>query len=410
MSRSKKEAAEQAAYSDAQAKQWTEESKALLEKFIKANPDRPEAIQEAARWSEERAMEGQYAVLRATYTADKAEKAKLLADARKIFEEIRPQFVKALKASEKLLGSLPPKANQRKREDAVVMVGENRLTVAMVDFYLAQTQEEGPQRTDALTKSIKEFDAIYQDFREALPRDGGPTSGTAGFSRNWARSATPRTSTKKWPPATSATSRRSTTTGRRPEQELCEETGLEGFFADVEQYYLQTLYQLNKKDYLEEVEDLAGRAQGQFRKMLRLPGIDLGICQESAWRSATIQGRSQEKAGQGQGPQAAGRNGQDPQPLPAGRHQAPPPTQPQSHGGRRIRGRRDRRRRGGREEEMGRGHRVLRKGPRRRDPQDRQDSVWPPWRIRSSPATTTWPCSFTRRGRSRMPSPWPRRP
>ena len=71
MSRSKKDAAKQA-YSDAQAKQWTEESKALLEQFIKANPDRPEAIQEAARWSEEQAMEAQYAVLRATYATDKA--------------------------------------------------------------------------------------------------------------------------------------------------------------------------------------------------------------------------------------------------------------------------------------------------------------------------------------------------
>ena len=31
-------------------------------------------------------------------------------------------------------------------------------------------------------------------------------------------------------------------------------TGMEGFFADVEQYFLQTLYQLDKKEYLEEVE------------------------------------------------------------------------------------------------------------------------------------------------------------
>ena len=31
-------------------------------------------------------------------------------------------------------------------------------------------------------------------------------------------------------------------------------TGLEGFFADVEQYFLQTLYQLSKKDYLEEAD------------------------------------------------------------------------------------------------------------------------------------------------------------
>ena len=47
MSRSKKKAAA-FAYTPAQAQQLTETSKALLEKFIKANPDRPEAIQEAA--------------------------------------------------------------------------------------------------------------------------------------------------------------------------------------------------------------------------------------------------------------------------------------------------------------------------------------------------------------------------
>ena len=40
-------------------------------------------------------------------------------------------------------------------------------------------------------------------------------------------------------------------TGRRAK---AAKTGLEGFFADVEQYYLQVLYQLNKKDYLEEVK------------------------------------------------------------------------------------------------------------------------------------------------------------
>jgi hypothetical protein len=163
MSKSKQEKIKQA-YSDTEAKQLAEESKALLERFIKAHPNRPEAIQEAAKLSEERALEGQYLVLRANYTADKDEKAKLLADARKIFEDIRPRFVQALEASAKLLDSLPPKPSPR-RENAVIMVGESRLTVAMVDFYLAQTQPDGPERTAALTKTMKEFDAIYQDFR-----------------------------------------------------------------------------------------------------------------------------------------------------------------------------------------------------------------------------------------------------
>ena len=143
MSRSKKGAARQA-YSDAQAKKLIDESKALLEQFIKANPTLPEAIQEAAKWAEEKAMEAQYTVLKAGYATDKAEKDKLLAEARKMFEEIRPQFVDAEKASAKILASLPPRASARQRENAIYMVGENRLTVAMVDFYLAQTLEAGP--------------------------------------------------------------------------------------------------------------------------------------------------------------------------------------------------------------------------------------------------------------------------
>ncbi len=169
MSRSKKEAAKPAyGYSDAKVQQLTKESKELLEQFVKAYPDRPEAIEEAAKWSEERASEAQYLVLRATYSANKEEKAKLLADAREIFEAIRPGFVAAYTAAVKLQDSLPPKATARRRENAAISVGEDRLNVAMVDFYLAQTLEDGPQRTEVLTKSIKEFDAIYQDYREAF--------------------------------------------------------------------------------------------------------------------------------------------------------------------------------------------------------------------------------------------------
>jgi len=252
MSRAKKEAARHA-YSAAQGKQWTDESKALLEKFIKANPDRAEAIQEAARWSEQRALEGQYAVLRATYTSDTGEKAKLLTDARKIFEEIRPQFEKALKASEKLLGMLPPNADRRKREEARIMVGESRLTLAMVEFYLAQTREEGSQRSDALTKSINDFDAIYHDFQEVflgwrahfwhariLQELGKIVDAKDIYEEVVARDE--RNIDEADDPKQAARSR------------TLRKTGLEPFFSEVEQYYLQTLYRLSKKEYLEEIE------------------------------------------------------------------------------------------------------------------------------------------------------------
>jgi len=253
MSRSKKEAAGHA-YSAAQAKQWTDESKALLEKFIKANPERAEAIQEAARWSEQRALEGQYAVLRATYTSDKGEKAKLLADARSIFEEIRPQFDKALKASEKLLRSLPPNADRRKREEIRIMVGESRLTLAMVDFYLAQTQAEGSPRTEALTKSIADFDAIYHDFQDAflgwrahfwharILQELGKTEDAKDIYEEVA--VHDERNIEEVDDSKQAVRTR-----------ILRKTGLESFFAEVEQYYLQALYQISKRDYLEEIEN-----------------------------------------------------------------------------------------------------------------------------------------------------------
>ena len=254
MSRSKKEAAKPAyGYSDAKVKQLTTESKELLDRFTKAYPDRPEAVEEMAKWSEEQALEAQYLVLRATYGTDKEEKAKLLADARKIFQEIRPAFVAAYKAAVKLHDSLPPKATARRRENAAVMVGENRLTVAMVDFYLAQTVEDGPQRTELLTKSIKEFDAIYQEYRETF------VGWKAHFFHGRILQELGQISDAKYiyEEVAACDERNYEDVGESRQTtrlKALKRTGLEDFFADVEQYYLQTLYRLSKDDYLEEVQ------------------------------------------------------------------------------------------------------------------------------------------------------------
>ncbi len=258
MSRSKRDAADQKlAYDDVQGKQWTEESKALLERFIKSHPNRPEAIQEKARWVEERAVEAQTDVLLAGYTAEPAEREKYLAEARKIFDEIRPQFAQAVDASRKLVASLP-KTPPGRREEAIVVLGENRLTLAMIDFYVAQAQ--AAQRTALLTKLVKDFDAIYQDFRDALP--GTRRALLAWRAHFWhARTLQElgRTrdaldvyeevvacNTKDIEDVAGATV--------APKAKNTKPTGLEDFFAEVEQYYLQTLYRMNKKDYLEEVD------------------------------------------------------------------------------------------------------------------------------------------------------------
>jgi len=171
----------------------------------------PKAIQEAARLSEQRALDGQDTVLKASYAASVAEKAKLLAKASAIFEEIRPRFVDALNASVSLRDSPGPGTT---REDARIMVGENRLTLAMVDFYLAQTQQSGPARTAALTTCIKEFDDIYQDHRE---RFVGWRAHVwhARILQELGQPSDAKDIYKKWSPATSGISRR-WTGARRP--------------------------------------------------------------------------------------------------------------------------------------------------------------------------------------------------
>ena len=244
-------------YGAEQGKEWADEAKALLEKFVKKNPDRPESIQESARLAQERAEEASYLVLESNYLTDKAEKATTLAKARKTFQEIRPQFIDAVKASTKLWHSLP-RGRGRDRasvkwENARVDVGIARLTVAMVDFYMAQTQEAGAERTAALQNSIKEFDAIFQDYRDAFPGwkahffNGRILQELGQFQD--AKDIYEEVLACDPANISDLTGEKSTNRIRdsRP-------TGLEGFFADVEQYFLQTLYHLSKKDYLDEIK------------------------------------------------------------------------------------------------------------------------------------------------------------
>ena len=302
MAKSMKEAYRQGrAYDSAQAKKWAEESKTLLEQFVKANPNRPEAIQEAARQAEEKALEGQYAAIRAAYTTDKEEKAKLYAKARGLFEEIRPRFVEAWKSSINLRKSLGNRARRDKIVEATIMVGENRMTVAMVDFYLAFTLPPGGERTAALTKCIKEFDAIYQAFRETqivgkafvgwrahfwhgrICQELGQLSDAKAIYEEVAahdeRNISDINETKL---ATQAKERKA--------------TGFEDFFADVEQYYLQALWLLSDKKVCKEYLDEAGSWRKAHKaNSERCPGYQ-ALTLELAKNLATISEHAKSEA------------------------------------------------------------------------------------------------------------------
>jgi tetratricopeptide (TPR) repeat protein len=255
MAKCKKDAvAQKLYYNDAQAKQWTAESKTLLEKFIKEHPDLPEAITEAAKWLEDKAVEAQDDVQKSSFATDPAEKAKFIAEGRKIFQDIRPRFVDALKASTKLRDSMRPKTAEAKRQAAIFAVGENRLSVAMIDFYLADTQEAGAERTTALTKCIKEFDKIFQDFRESF----------LGMRSHFWHARTLQELGKvdeakdiyeevlAYDEHNIQGVDDNKTTARVRAAKI---TGREGFFADVEHYYVQLVYKHSQREYVEEVDN-----------------------------------------------------------------------------------------------------------------------------------------------------------
>ena len=359
-------------------------------------------------------------VLQATYTTDKAEKAKLLAEARKIFEEIRPQFVEALKASAQTAG---PAAGRTRRRAEIAdrgrrgHGGRKPLDRGHGRFL------PGPNPGGRFA-THRRADQVDQGLRRHLP--GVPRSlpgsrkAFLGCRAHFLHARILQELGKineakdvyEEVAACDRTQHRGAPTSKPAADEArpSEATGLEGFFANVEQYYLQTLYQLNKKDYLEEVETWRACAQGQFRKMFRLPGIDLGICQELAGDRRAVQGRSQQELAKAKALKLLGEMAKIPSPyqedaIKLRRQLNPNGTAEEGFEDAVIDGDA-----AVEKQKWAEAAEFYEKAIAAATPKTDKAASGRRARIRSSPATTTWPCSFTRRARSRKPSPWPRRP
>jgi hypothetical protein len=259
MSKSMREKAK-AAYNAEEAKKLNEESKSLMEKFLKNNPSLPEAIKAAAEYSAEEAILAQYEVLRAQAMTDKAEKAKTLAAARATFERVLPQFVKARDAAAQYRAKIAnsPRFGPKPKAAALLAVGESRLRLAMVEFYIALTEESVAERNAKFAKVAKEFESIYKDFDEEfvgweahywnariLQEQGRNQDARDYYEEVQAHDVT------DVPDATAGDKQvpdRRASRKRDPELE-------DFFFAEVERQYLKILFTVTKTEYYKEVDE-----------------------------------------------------------------------------------------------------------------------------------------------------------
>jgi hypothetical protein len=188
----------------------------------------------------------------------------LLATARKALENVRPMFATAFEKYQARLAAMPnpvqkPKLTQaeKKRNEAWQemenQVIEAELKAAICDFYLAQTfDEKSEERTAALKKAAKSFNAIFQGrrgtfyglhahFMEArcMHELGNLDEARAIYDEVIVRAPDVGGSTMA-----------------ADDQPIhVQLTGVEHIFSEAEQYTLQIMKAKSPKEYFKEVSD-----------------------------------------------------------------------------------------------------------------------------------------------------------
>jgi len=157
-----------------------DEAQKHLDKFLKDNPDHPEAVTamvSSGTFSVDRAL----AHLRAAKAlTDKADKAKHLTTARALLGEAGPRLAKAVETLRNRLVDTPaPEVKPGRRPDAETRQAISRryqleqglvdaqFQAAMADYYTAQTYDDpkAEARLNALRSAAKQMDNIYQAYR-----------------------------------------------------------------------------------------------------------------------------------------------------------------------------------------------------------------------------------------------------
>lgn len=235
-------AAAKTAYNETEAKRFMDDAKKYLDKFIEADPKRPEAIQAGADWADISGQQALQTLRRAKDLADKDQKAEALTAVRKTLEEIRPRFLQAAESFQQTVEKMGAKDRRRPNMESQLM--ETRLKIAMADFYLAQTYDEAksPERMSGLEKAARTFDAIYQNNR-------GTIFGLQShFMDGRARHEQGKLDDAKAIYEEVLANDQDDTGSRGPRKK----TGLEELFGEVQQYYLRCVAKESPKDYFRE--------------------------------------------------------------------------------------------------------------------------------------------------------------
>ena len=232
MSRSLRAAA-RAAYNADDLKKSMEKSETYLTKFLKEKPNHPEAIRAGAWRADTLGQEAVQDLRRAKDLKDKTQQEAAMTKVRTTLQEVRPFFVKAAESTKKTLDKTPAKS--RKRPELESQLIENKLKIAIADFFITQTYTDpkSPERSKGLADAAKAFDAIYQANRATI----------FGMQAHFLHGRTSQED-GNYEMAQSIYEE----VLASPETEM----GVASLLAEVEQFYLQCLARKGIKDYFRE--------------------------------------------------------------------------------------------------------------------------------------------------------------
>jgi hypothetical protein len=256
MSRSLRAAAG-AAFDANEAETLLQESQKHLAKFIKENPNHPEATVAMASWGDflvKRALES-LRLAKSVEGKDKEQYEGHIVAARSGLADARTKLQEAQKKFKVRLAELPPPAPPSKqpgrradrsdaaevRQRAETNLYDAQFQLALVDYYLAQTYP-GPKSTErvaALKKASQAFDDIYQRNRD---------SRTGLYAHMWQGKTTEELGDLQ-----TAVDIYDEVLANAPEPtDRGPATGLEPLFAQVEQFRLAIVAKKRPKQFLAE--------------------------------------------------------------------------------------------------------------------------------------------------------------